>query len=102
MLVNNAGYMADEWDQKTWDDIMEVNYIGAVSLAEQVAPVLAEGLSLIPFRRAHISEILPGNCMAHTFFLVMPPAGNKRMETNGLCANCRWPRGERVQRAQPV
>ncbi len=98
--MNNAGYMADGWDQKTWDEIMEVNYTGAVSLAEQVAPVLAEGLSLIPFRRALTFEILPSNRMSHTIFMAIPPAFKQLDYVQS--ANCRWPCGERVQRAQPV
>jgi NAD(P)-dependent dehydrogenase (short-subunit alcohol dehydrogenase family) len=44
VLVNNAGMITPHrWDQQTWDDIMAVNYTGAISLAEQILPVLAEG-----------------------------------------------------------
>ena len=43
VLVNNAGMLTNRWDQTTWDDIMAVNYTGAISLAEQILPVLAEG-----------------------------------------------------------
>ena len=35
--------MTNSWDQQTWDAIMAVNYTGAISLAEQILPVLAEG-----------------------------------------------------------
>lgn len=35
--------MADDWDEGTWKEIMDVNFTGPVSLAEQMAPVLAEG-----------------------------------------------------------
>jgi NAD(P)-dependent dehydrogenase (short-subunit alcohol dehydrogenase family) len=43
VLVNNAGQMAVNWDQKAWDDVLAVNLIGAISLAQQLAPVIAEG-----------------------------------------------------------
>lgn len=43
VLVNNAGMMSHEWTQSAWDDIMAVNYTGAIALAEQIVPVLAEG-----------------------------------------------------------
>jgi NAD(P)-dependent dehydrogenase (short-subunit alcohol dehydrogenase family) len=36
-MLNNC------WDQQSWDDIMAVNYTGAISLAEQILPVLADG-----------------------------------------------------------
>lgn len=43
MLVNNAGMTDTPWDQACWDKITTVNYTGAISLAEQILPVLADG-----------------------------------------------------------
>jgi NAD(P)-dependent dehydrogenase (short-subunit alcohol dehydrogenase family) len=43
VLVSNAGMLVNRWDQDCWDEIMAVNYTGAISLAEQILPVLAEG-----------------------------------------------------------
>lgn len=43
VLVNNAGMLMNRYDQDCWDAIMAVNYTGAISLAEQILPVLAEG-----------------------------------------------------------
>lgn len=43
VLVNNAGMMIDRWDSDAWDQTMAVNYTGAISLAEAILPVLADG-----------------------------------------------------------
>jgi NAD(P)-dependent dehydrogenase (short-subunit alcohol dehydrogenase family) len=43
VLVNNAGMLENCWNGECWDAIMAVNYTGAISLAEQMLPVLADG-----------------------------------------------------------
>jgi NAD(P)-dependent dehydrogenase (short-subunit alcohol dehydrogenase family) len=61
VLVNNAGMLVNRWDAGVWDAIMAVNYTGAISLAEQILPVLAEGapaLSIMCLLISHLGHLV--------------------------------------------
>ena len=55
VLVNNAGMNDTSWDQDCWNKIMAVNFTGAISLAEQILPVLADGAPACTWRTTFIA-----------------------------------------------
>jgi NAD(P)-dependent dehydrogenase (short-subunit alcohol dehydrogenase family) len=70
VLVNNAGMTNPAWDQDCWDEIMTVNYTGAISLAEQILPVLADGA---PARICQMTSIAVPLCVHDVSFGLVAP-----------------------------